>query len=668
MIDHQQMSALLAKFQAEQAQMLMQHYNFLHTVMTNQNDIFQKTVHELCFPAETVMARGKEAGMEVSLVEWSRGQHHHEDSCCPAEKDVVGRSLPSRNWDCVTSVTTGSRSPRHEGKSPSTGNESVDAKTFTTNVSTPKRENIFDIRNATEVPVLRVEQGREETPRGETPRGETPRGETPRGQTPQRETPHVRVTTLMEKALSRISGRVSSIGGCRTSLERYASEDTVDGRAKVTEQYERIATSSQHGRVVKIEHFARRCLPCPAFERFVNGPVFQFGACSMIVLNACCIAYEVDFSVKEAFHDFDMRAPGTTSEVAFENLWPLEVFFAVFFFLELLARLMANQGLFFFGAEWPSNLADSVVVVGSMLEILLPSWSLDLSIVRVLRVLRIVRTLRVLRLLRFAFFLKDLRLMALAIAKSIVPILWASMLLILIMFLFSVLFLQAVVVHVNGATSDDETSQQFRIYFDSLPMAILTLWMTVTGGVSWWEVARGLLDVSTWYCLCMVLFVIVMLVAVMNIMTGIFVNDALLMASMDRELMEQEQKAKSDGNIDALHALFREIDCDQTGKITLEELKDIMNRKDVNAIFATVGLEVSNATSFFKLLDVDDSNSLEVDEFVVGCLKIRGMAKAVDLQTLMFENKRMIKYMRQGLETITALLHKYNPEHHIFQL
>ena len=258
--------------------------------------------------------------------------------------------------------------------------------------------------------------------------------------------------------------------------------------------------------------------------------------------------------------------------------------------------------------------------------------------------------------------------MALAIAKSIVPILWASMFLILIMFLFSVLFLQAVVVQVNGATSDDETSQQFRIYFDSLPMAILTLWMSVTGGVSWWEVARGLLDVSTWYCLCMVVFVIVMLVAVMNIMTGIFVNDALLMASMDRELMEQEQKAKSDGNIDAVHALFREIDCDQTGKITLEELKDIMNRKDVNAIFATVGLEVSNATSFFKLLDVDDSNSLEVDEFVVGCLKIRGMAKAVDLQTLMYENKRMIKYMRQGLETITALLHKYNPEHQIFQL
>ena len=84
------------------------------------------------------MARGKEAGMEVSLVEWSRGQQHHEDSCCPAEKDAVGRSLPSRNCDCVTSVT------RHEGKSPSTGNESVDAKTFTTNVSTPKRENILD--------------------------------------------------------------------------------------------------------------------------------------------------------------------------------------------------------------------------------------------------------------------------------------------------------------------------------------------------------------------------------------------------------------------------------------------------------------------------------------------------------------------------------------------
>jgi len=321
---------------------------------------------------------------------------------------------------------------------------------------------------------------------------------------------------------------------------------------------------------------------------------------------------------------------------------------------ELSVRFLVTQGFFFFGADWHWNLFDTVVVCGSISEVVVPAWRLNLSFVRLLRVLRILRTFRVLRFLRFASFLKDLRLMTLAIMKSIVPLIWASLFLVFILYFFAVLFLQAVVSHMQCNTEATETTQTFEALFHSLPMAVLTLWMSVSGGVNWWEVAKSLLDVSPWYCLIMVFFVIIMLVAVMNIMTGIFVNDALQMASLDRDLVEQQQSGLDQSNVEALQELFRQIDCDQTGKITIEELTEILERNDVRATFATVGLEVSNATSFFKLLDTDDSNSLEVEEFVVGCMRIRGMAKAVDLQTLMFENKRLMKRLKESQVAITG--------------
>uniref|UniRef100_A0A7S1F9F9 EF-hand domain-containing protein n=1 Tax=Noctiluca scintillans TaxID=2966 RepID=A0A7S1F9F9_NOCSC len=583
MLDHA-IFEVLAEFEAERVRSLQHHLDVLHIVVAKQHDIFQRTVREFC-PLEKSEKQG---------------------SCCGTSEEppLAPRILPRLRCETDEMETTVVDWPFDVVQATSDQETGFVAREIEAPVSMPRSGTETDRPTASRIVGLTQQNSKTNT------------------------SPSVEIEQPKQSVVS------------------TATEGTLE-RQQVKEHYGRIASCPKR-RTLKLSTFGTRCVRCPRIERFVNGQVFECGTCVVIVLNACFIGYVVDCSVREAFENLNRRLTATqTQALALQGTWPLEVSFAVFFFLELCARLFVNQCWFFFGEDWLWNLSDSTVVLGSVAEVLLPSQKIDLSIVRLLRVLRIVRTFRLLRLLRFAGFLRDLRLMALAILKSMVPLLWASVFLVLLMFLFAVLFLQAVVTHVNDATWEDPTTETFRIFFDSLPMALLTLWMSVSGGVSWWEVADGLLGVSAVYCVCMVLFVLVMVVAVMNIMTGIFVNDALLMASMDRELVEQEQKARSNENIETLHTLFKEIDGDCTGKITLDEIQQIMDRKDVKAIFATVGLEVSNATSFFKLLDVDDSNSLEVDEFVVGCLRIRGMARAVDLQTLMYENKRVVKHIKE---------------------
>mmetsp|Transcript_118861 Transcript_118861/g.222189 ORF Transcript_118861/g.222189 Transcript_118861/m.222189 type:complete len:91 (-) Transcript_118861:130-402(-) len=45
----------------------------------------------------------------------------------------------------------------------------------------------------------------------------------------------------------------------------------------------------------------------------------------------------------------------------------------------------------------------------------------------------------------------------------------------------------------------------------------------------------------------------------------------------------------------------------------------------------------------FKLLDIDGSGAVGIEEFVIGCMRLKGSAKSIDLATLMYENKRMVE-------------------------
>merc|ERR1712136_637056 len=85
-------------------------------------------------------------------------------------------------------------------------------------------------------------------------------------------------------------------------------------------------------------------------------------------------------------------------------------------------------------------------------------------------------------------------------------------------------------------------------FFRSLPRTFLTLLMSISGGVSWSEVVEVLFDVGNAYAMLFVLYTAIMILALMNIVTGIFVNDAFEMGQLDHELRTHlELQKKEDG-------------------------------------------------------------------------------------------------------------------------
>merc|ERR1711957_192859 len=56
-------------------------------------------------------------------------------------------------------------------------------------------------------------------------------------------------------------------------------------------------------------------------------------------------------------------------------------------------------------------------------------------------------------------------------------------------------------------------------------------------------------------------------------------------------------------------------------------------------------LDVSQARALFMLLDVDETNEVELEEFIGGCMRMKGDAKSIDVNMLLYENEKMITIM-----------------------
>merc|ERR1712203_4802 len=67
------------------------------------------------------------------------------------------------------------------------------------------------------------------------------------------------------------------------------------------------------------------------------------------------------------------------------------------------------------------------------------------------------------------------------------------------------------------------------------------------------------------------------------------------------------------------------------------------------AYFSALGLEIADVKSLFVLLDRDQTGSIDIEEFLVGCLRLRGEARSLDLAKLQFESEWMV----QSLENLT---------------
>lgn len=371
-----------------------------------------------------------------------------------------------------------------------------------------------------------------------------------------------------------------------------------------------------------------------------------------ICLNAIVVAIEGHEQLQDSLYNYDKRMLGLPEiDGGRQYLHYANIIFCIFFTIELTIRILGEGALFLCGAEWRWNLFDSFLMLASLLSFIGISDS-NLSFGRLLRLVRLSRALRTVKMLNY---FRETRIILTAVLNSVVPLIWSLVFVILVLFLFAVFMMSVFTDFLDGQNPPENLINItiVKTYFDSFWMTMLSLFMCISGGQDWYEITGLVIRYSPLYAIVIVAYISLMILGLLNIVNGVFVAAAADMSRMDRETATLDETAKRVQYIKSLQKIFTEFDEDGSGTLTWAEFHKHMENSEVQAYLAALEINVTKARALFKLLDVDGSEQVSLDEFVMGCLRLKGGAKTLDVGTLMYEMRALKHIILKEREAVS---------------
>mmetsp|Transcript_91399 Transcript_91399/g.293580 ORF Transcript_91399/g.293580 Transcript_91399/m.293580 type:complete len:620 (+) Transcript_91399:97-1956(+) len=383
--------------------------------------------------------------------------------------------------------------------------------------------------------------------------------------------------------------------------------------------------------------------------RIVRGARFQ-GVCSVVIVaSALFTGYSGNVELDEIVRG---RARPTWI-IAFGAI------FSIFFLVELVLRAIAERLLFVFGAEWRWNLFDSAIVGLSLIDLAVNMISggdnSRVPGVTVGRILRLARFFRLMRLARVFKHAHSLRLIVFAIMDSTASLCWCFVIVGFIIYVFAVLlvcgtaeFFRDQIVSVEDI---ENIHKPLMDLYGGIPEAMLSLFMAITGGADWRDLMSPLQSVNgAAYVPVFIFYVFFMYFGVLNVVVSAFVVTAADIAAQDKESLVKGEMSRFQQYTRRIKIFFREADLDKSGTLSWEEFRSHLDDGRVKAYFQALDLDVSQARILFDLLDVDGSDNVTVDEFLDGCLKLKGQARSIDMNLVVFMCNKLFAMLQEHVQ------------------
>lgn len=398
----------------------------------------------------------------------------------------------------------------------------------------------------------------------------------------------------------------------RIQAHRYSNGGLDEFEPKSTEEFEAPIENSCRARLVA----------------FVQSSSFDSLALSLISANALSMGWQADYMARNTTESVPILAR------------VIEILFCLAFMLEVTLRIFVYGRSFFCQRDWRWNWFDCLVVALQATEqcmtLAAASFPMNFSFLRVVRVLRLVRVVRLIRLLRL---IGELRTLVTSLSGSLKSFAWTIVLLFGLIYTTGIFFTQLVTDHRIG--SDEETFV-LESYFGSLDNSILALVQSILGGVSWRSITTPLrMEIHWGLALIFCVYITFCVLAMMNVVTGVFVDSALNSATKDKEVYM----------VNSVRTMFRRLDIDLDGELTWEQFETALAEAEMREYFRQIDVDISEARGIFDLLDIDGSGTLSAEDFVSGCMRISGHAKALDTLVLIREVR--------DLCTVQARVHDY---------
>merc|ERR550532_3626987 len=116
-------------------------------------------------------------------------------------------------------------------------------------------------------------------------------------------------------------------------------------------------------------------------------------------------------------------------------------------------------------------------------------------------------------------------------------------------------------------SSDLSAREQIDHLYGSLDRTMMTLFLTVSGGMEWLTAAEPIVKLGTGYGVIWTGYIAFMVFGMLNVLTGIFVDTAIGVMNNDKDNMILSQLEDRSALISTISAVFRSSDTDGSGFI-----------------------------------------------------------------------------------------------------
>eukprot|EP00931_Biecheleriopsis_adriatica_P065266 TRINITY_DN39856_c0_g1_i1.p1 TRINITY_DN39856_c0_g1~~TRINITY_DN39856_c0_g1_i1.p1 ORF type:complete len:661 (-),score=122.89 TRINITY_DN39856_c0_g1_i1:81-2063(-) len=259
-------------------------------------------------------------------------------------------------------------------------------------------------------------------------------------------------------------------------------------------------------------------------------------------------------------------------------------------------------------------------------------------------ILRLFRLFRLARGVRLLYKSAELFTLVNGIVNSLGTMVYVMILLFVILYGFSCLGIEFI--------SNNElvkTDAEFKAIVDNSFSDLWITMLTLLQFIAMDSVAAvytPLIKKAWWLSFYFISVIVLVFVVLMNLVTAVIVESALARSNQNievRRAMESEQKAKY---VSELYTLCLEIDSDQSGKISSEELKSCTEM--TTFIRLQELLKVTSPEAVLHFLDIQDNDDVDIDDFCSGLLELVMFEGPKELKRL----DRVSNKMRNRLESL----------------
>eukprot|EP00747_Dinoflagellata_sp_TGD_P030585 gnl/TRDRNA2_/TRDRNA2_134735_c0_seq1.p1 gnl/TRDRNA2_/TRDRNA2_134735_c0~~gnl/TRDRNA2_/TRDRNA2_134735_c0_seq1.p1 ORF type:complete len:579 (-),score=125.67 gnl/TRDRNA2_/TRDRNA2_134735_c0_seq1:24-1760(-) len=343
------------------------------------------------------------------------------------------------------------------------------------------------------------------------------------------------------------------------------------------------------------------------FARINRHRLFEPVVLTVIVINALWIGFDVDQADPDG-------APPPYYFTMVEN------FFGSFFTAEIIIRFLAyrkKKDFFLDEAKRFWNIFDGALVSQVIFEsVIAPNTigtSPNLPGFSMLRLLRLLRLTRVLRMV------PELLMMVKSLGAAIRSVSMTFCLALGIMYIFSIIFTQWAISHTlihECDPEEDECPMTPDEAFGTISRSLLTLCQVLCFDDTF-SLIRGIMQESMFYGLLIILFILIAAFTVLNMLIGVICEIVSSTCDDERDKMMR----------DKVEYLFAQIDSDSSGGITKRELLNAQAAKEL----AKLGIDRELMLQAFELMDTDDNDFLEMEEFLEIIFKLLHPPEAQDI-------------------------------------